>query len=71
MRAFSTSHRKTLSSSPWFYTLAAAASVAMADEINQSINPLRTGTPTDVLIDLTGAVAAVALTLILSRLKKR
>ena len=71
MRAFSTSHRKTLSSSPWFYTLAAAASVAMADEINQSINPLRTGTPTDVLIDLTGALAAVALTLILSRLKKR
>ena len=71
MRAFTTSQRKTLNTSPWFYTFGAAALVAMADEINQSINPLRTGTATDVLIDLTGVVSALAFTLILSRLKKR
>lgn len=36
-----------------------ALTVATADEINQSFNPQRTGTPIDVLIDLAGAFAGL------------
>jgi VanZ family protein len=40
-----------------------AASVALADEIRQSTLPTRTGSPWDVALDVSGALAAIALTL--------
>jgi VanZ family protein len=34
--------------------------IAVLDEINQSFNPARTGSPVDVLIDLAGGGTALA-----------
>ena len=44
-----------------------AAGVAVLDEFQQSFNPVRTSSPFDVLIDLTGAAAAIALYALISR----
>jgi VanZ family protein len=45
----------------YFYVLAAVLVllVASTDELNQSFNPDRTGSPTDVLIDLAGGVCGI------------
>ncbi len=40
---------------------------ASLDEFNQSFNPLRTGTPWDVAIDVSGAVVAIFLSYLLTR----
>ncbi|MDI1240546.1 MAG: VanZ family protein [bacterium] len=42
--------------------------VAAADELNQSFDPRRTGTPVDVLIDLAGGIIGLAIWWIVSRL---
>ena len=45
----------------WFvWAFLFAALIAAADEYNQSLNPLRTGSAYDVLIDAAGALFAVA-----------
>ena len=44
--------------------------VAVLDEFNQSFNPVRTGSPYDVLIDLSGGAFAIAMCYLLSRRQK-
>ena len=39
--------------------LAVVLVVASVDEVNQSFNPARTGTPFDVLIDLVGGIVGL------------
>ena len=41
--------------------------VASLDEFNQSFNPLRTGSPWDVAIDVSGGVVAIVLYFLLAR----
>ena len=41
--------------------------IALLDELNQSFNPARTGAITDVMIDLTGGLAAILICLWLRR----
>lgn len=59
-RAFRGSSKNLLVSHPFLAALLSAAIVAVADETYQSFDPSRTGSPVDVLIDLSGAVAALA-----------
>ena len=51
-----------------FSTLLVLA-IAVIDETNQSFNPERTGSPIDVLIDLSGGFAAIAIAYLVSRRK--
>jgi VanZ family protein len=41
--------------------LALAASIAVVDEFNQSLNPARTSSPRDVLLDVAGAAFTIAI----------
>ena len=50
--------RNPLTTAVWA-ALFIVASLAMADEARQAFSPVRTGSPYDVLIDLTGGVIAV------------
>ena len=43
--------------------------IAVIDETNQSFNPERTGSPVDVLIDLSGGLAAIGIAYLVSRRK--
>jgi len=44
----------------WFATgIAVVVAVASTDEFNQSFNPLRTGSPWDILLDAFGGVTAI------------
>ena len=44
----------------WFATaIALVVVVASTDEFNQSLNPLRTGSPWDILLDVFGGVVAI------------
>ncbi len=45
--------------------------VATIDEINQSFDPTRTGSPFDVAIDLAGGIIGVAGVLLMSRLRPK
>ena len=46
----------------WFlWTIALACVVALLDEVNQSFNTARTGSPYDILLDLFGAFCAAAI----------
>lgn len=60
-RAFIGSTKTMLSTYPWLASLVLVAVVGSIDEFNQSANPLRTGTASDVLIDLCGGVLAMVL----------
>ncbi|HUF04754.1 MAG TPA: VanZ family protein [Aridibacter sp.] len=60
VRAFRGSSRLLLASHPFLAALLAVALVAVVDETYQSFEPSRTGSPIDVLIDLSGALAALA-----------
>ncbi|MCO6509694.1 MAG: VanZ family protein [Aridibacter famidurans] len=66
-RAFRGSSRTLLASHPFLIALLSAAIVAVADETYQSFDPSRTGSPIDVLIDLSGALAALAAARFLAR----
>ena len=44
--------------------------VAAIDEINQSFNPLRTGSVVDVLLDLSGGLVAILVVVLMRRRKK-
>ena len=43
--------------------------IAVIDETNQSFNPERTGSPVDVLIDLSGGFAAILIAYLVTRRK--
>ena len=59
----------TATSRKYIYLLAAGlvVAVASADEFNQSFNPERTGSPVDVLIDISGGVFGILVYLIWAR----
>lgn len=66
-RAFSGSSRRLLASHPFLAALLSAAIVAVVDETYQSFDPTRTGSAIDVMIDLSGAAAALAAVWLVSR----
>lgn len=68
MRAFIDSHKALLASSPAGAALVATLLIASLDEFNQSMNPERTGSPADVLLDLSGAVVFLLIFLLFRRL---
>jgi len=57
----------------YFYLLAGGlvVAVATADEFNQSFNPERTGSPVDVLIDISGGLFGILLFVLWSRKRSR
>ncbi|MFN2502187.1 MAG: VanZ family protein [Pyrinomonadaceae bacterium] len=59
VRAFYGSSAQALRSRWGLAAIFVVLSVAVMDEINQSQNPLRTGSPFDVVIDLTGGAFAI------------
>jgi VanZ family protein len=50
--------------------LLVVTAVAAIDEFQQSFNPARTGSPVDVLIDVTGGVAGVVVFYLLERVRR-
>lgn len=69
-RAFAGSSKFLLSRRPAAAALIFALVVAIADETYQSFDPTRTGALMDVLIDMSGAAAALAVAVVLRRLTK-
>jgi len=59
-RAFLGSARGLLRARWYAFAFALVAAVALADEYLQSLNPARTGTPYDSLLDMSGGAAALA-----------
>jgi len=55
LRAFIGSSKKILSAAPIATAFLSVLAIAMLDEFNQSMNPTRTGSFQDVLLDLAGA----------------
>ena len=66
LRAFTASSKSILASNPAATAFIATLIVASLDEFNQSFNPARTGTPNDVILDLSGG-AVFLLTVFLYR----
>jgi VanZ family protein len=66
LRAFTASSKSILASNPVATAFIATLIVASLDEFNQSFNPARTGTPNDVILDLSGG-AVFLLTVFLYR----
>jgi VanZ family protein len=60
-----------LRSHPFVFAAVTVFVVAAIDETNQSFNPLRTGSPVDVLIDVVGGLAAIMFSYWLMMRKKR
>ena len=52
---------------PLLFAAVLVVLVAAIDETNQSFNPLRTGSPVDVLIDITGGMVGIVLFYFLAR----
>lgn len=59
-RAFLTSSKSLLKNHWWTAAIMLTVTVAATDEFNQSFNPARTGTPWDVVIDITGGLLGMA-----------
>lgn len=59
-RAFLSSTKEALRTRWYAAAFALVACVALVDEYNQSLNPARTGTPYDSLLDMAGGAAALA-----------
>jgi VanZ family protein len=57
LRAFKSSSVQILQKYQFVWALLAVALVAVIDETNQSFNPARTGSPWDVLLDVSGGLA--------------
>jgi VanZ family protein len=70
LRAFIGSSRKILSSAPIAATVLSVLVIAILDELNQSINPSRTGSLQDVLLDLAGAVFFLLAVFLVGRIRK-
>jgi len=70
LRAFIGSSRKLLSSTPFVTALFAVLTIAILDELNQSMNPSRTGSLQDVLLDLAGAVFFLLAVFVVGRIRK-
>ena len=67
-RAFFTSS-KTLLKKAWVpAVLIVVITVALADEFNQSLDPTRTGSLTDVFLDIAGGLLGISFFALLSRL---
>ncbi len=66
-RAFTRSKSNLLNKAPYVLAGAVVIFVAVLDELNQSFNPARTGSPFDSLIDITGGVFAIILFYLFSR----
>ncbi len=60
-RAFIGSPQNFLRSHRYISSIVLLAAVAVFDEANQSFDPARTGSPFDVLVDLTGGFTAIFL----------
>ena len=56
-----------LMSRPFLFAAGLVILVAVLDETNQSFNPLRTGSPFDVLIDVSGGVVAIVVFYLLTK----
>ena len=69
-RAFLASAPGWLSRHPFIAALVLVCLVAVVDESQQSFNPARTGSPIDVLIDVSGGIAAVGLAYFLVRRRR-
>ncbi|HVF29616.1 MAG TPA: VanZ family protein [Pyrinomonadaceae bacterium] len=54
---------------PFVFAVLLVIAVAAIDETNQSFNPLRTGSPVDVLIDVSGGIVAIGVLGLLQRRK--
>jgi VanZ family protein len=66
-RTFVGSSRPLLASRPFISALLATMSIALLDEFNQSLNPSRTGSPQDVILDLAGAISFLTVALLIRR----
>lgn len=66
-RVFITSSRRTLSRYWYLAAMWLVAAVAVADEMNQSFLSSRTGTMSDVILDVAGGVAAIVFILLFGR----
>lgn len=64
--ALISAHRSQITTPAWI-TLFLVAAVAAADEARQTFSPVRTGSPYDVLIDITGGVIALLGVLLIMR----
>ena len=71
MRAFVGSRKALLASRPAVAALVTTVLIASLDELNQSMNPDRTGSPTDVLLDLSGGAVFLIVFFLLRRLIAR
>ena len=70
-RAYNGSSKRMLSESFWAAVMVTVLGVATIDEFNQSLNPARTGSFYDVLIDLTGGLIGLALYFLVFRIFRR
>lgn len=60
-----------LSAHRYRFALLLVSLVAVIDELTQSLNPARTGSPVDVLIDITGGLTMVAVAYLTERRRAR
>ncbi|MEP7148532.1 MAG: VanZ family protein [Acidobacteriota bacterium] len=70
-RAFSASHQNLIRKFSFLSAIVLILAVAGSDEINQSFNPARTASPFDVLLDLSGGLAATIFHYLLTRHRAR
>ena len=61
VRAFSDSAVDFLKNHSYICAVLLVVLIALIDETNQSFNPLRTGSPWDVLVDICGALLMISL----------
>lgn len=66
-RAFFNSNKKILRKFWYLFALLSVLFVAVIDETNQSFNAARTGSPTDVLIDVSGGFAMILIFYLVKR----
>jgi VanZ family protein len=66
-RAFTGSLQNLVRKHGYVFAIGLLIVVAVLDEINQSFNPARTGSPFDVLIDLSGGFSAIGLFYLFAR----
>ncbi len=66
-RAFASASQANLRKFFYLAAIVLIFAVAASDEFNQSFNPERTGSPLDVLIDVSGGLAATLLYYVVAR----
>ena len=70
LRAFIGSSKKILSSAPMVAAFFSVLVIAILDESNQSLNPSRTGSLQDILLDLAGAALFLFALSLVGRIRK-